>query len=85
VLAILDASLINNSRTGDVKEVLRAEMEARLAKLGLSLEHVSPQSPANSTNFSNWSPITTVKSAQSKTQPADFGPRPNADHNYFTQ
>jgi hypothetical protein len=38
VLAILGATLINNARIGDVKEVLRAEMDARFAKLDLSLE-----------------------------------------------
>ena len=38
VLAILGATLINNARIGDIKEVLRAEMDARFAKLDLSLE-----------------------------------------------
>jgi hypothetical protein len=38
VLAILGATLINNARIGDVKEVIRAEMDARFAKLDLSLE-----------------------------------------------
>jgi hypothetical protein len=38
VLAILGATLVNNVRIGDVKEVLRAEMDARFAKLDLSLE-----------------------------------------------
>jgi low affinity Fe/Cu permease len=38
VLAILGATLINNARIGDVKEVLRAEMDARFARLDLSLE-----------------------------------------------
>ncbi len=38
VLAILGATLINNARVGDVKEVLRAEMDARFAKLDLNLE-----------------------------------------------
>ena len=39
VLAILGATLINNTRIGDVKEVLRAEMDARFTKLDLNLEH----------------------------------------------
>ena len=38
VLAIIGATLVNNARIGDVKEVLRAEMDARFAKLDLSLE-----------------------------------------------
>ena len=45
VLAIVVATLVNNSRIGDVnlrigdvKEVLRAEMDAGFAKLDLSLE-----------------------------------------------
>lgn len=38
VLAILGATLVNKARIGDVKEVLRAEMDARFAKLDLSLE-----------------------------------------------
>jgi hypothetical protein len=38
VLVILGATLVNNARIGDVKEVLRAEMDARFAKLDLSLE-----------------------------------------------
>ena len=39
VLAILGATLINNTRIGDVKEALRAEMDARFTKLDLNLEH----------------------------------------------
>lgn len=38
VLAILAATLVNNARIGDVKEVIRAEVDARFAKLDLSLE-----------------------------------------------
>ena len=38
VIAILGGTLINNTRIGDVKEVLRAEMDAGFAKLDLSLE-----------------------------------------------
>jgi hypothetical protein len=45
VLVILAATLVNNARIGDVnvrigdvKEVLRAEMDARFAKLDVSLE-----------------------------------------------
>ena len=38
VLAILCATLVNNARIGDVKEVIRAEVDARFAKLDLSLE-----------------------------------------------
>ncbi len=45
VLAILGATLINNARIGDVnlrisdaKDAIRAEMDARFAKLDLSLE-----------------------------------------------
>jgi hypothetical protein len=45
VLAILGATLINNSRIGDVnlrisdaKDVIRAEVDARFAKLDNSLE-----------------------------------------------
>ncbi len=38
VLAIIGATLVNNARIGDVKEVLRAEMGARFARLDLSLE-----------------------------------------------
>ena len=38
VLAILGATLVNNARIGDIKEVLRAEVDARFAKLDLSLE-----------------------------------------------
>jgi hypothetical protein len=45
VLAILGSTLVNNSRIGDLnlrigdaKDVLRAEMDARFAKLDLSLE-----------------------------------------------
>ena len=39
VLAILGATLINNTRIGDVKEAFRAEMDARFTKLDLNLEH----------------------------------------------
>lgn len=38
LLAILCATLVNNARIGDVKEVIRAEMDARFARLDLSLE-----------------------------------------------
>jgi low affinity Fe/Cu permease len=38
VLAILGATLVNNARIGDVKDVIRAEVDARFAKLDLSLE-----------------------------------------------
>jgi hypothetical protein len=38
VLAILGASLVNNARIGDVKDVIRAEVDARFAKLDLSLK-----------------------------------------------
>jgi len=38
VLAILGATLVNNARIGDVKDVIRAEIDARFAKLDLSLE-----------------------------------------------
>jgi low affinity Fe/Cu permease len=38
VLAILCATLVNNTRIGDVKDVIRAEVDARFAKLDLSLE-----------------------------------------------
>jgi low affinity Fe/Cu permease len=38
VLAILGATLVNNARIGDVKDVIRAEVDARFAKVDLSLE-----------------------------------------------
>jgi low affinity Fe/Cu permease len=38
VLAILGATLVNNARIGDVKDVIRAEVDARFARLDLSLE-----------------------------------------------
>jgi len=38
VLAILGATFVNNARIGDVKDVIRAEVDARFAKLDLSLE-----------------------------------------------
>lgn len=38
VLAILGATLVNNARIGNVKDVIRAEVDARFAKLDLSLE-----------------------------------------------
>jgi hypothetical protein len=38
VLAILAATLVTNARIGDVKEVIRAEVDARFVKLDLSLE-----------------------------------------------
>jgi hypothetical protein len=38
VLAILGATLVNNARIGDVKDVIRAEVDARFARLDLSLQ-----------------------------------------------
>jgi hypothetical protein len=38
VLVILAARLVNNVRVGDVKEVIRAQVDTRFAKLDLSLE-----------------------------------------------
>jgi hypothetical protein len=38
VVAILGATLVNNASIGDVKDVIRAEVDARFAKLDVSLE-----------------------------------------------
>jgi hypothetical protein len=55
-VAFLGATLVKNARIGDVNDVIRAEVDARLATLDLSPELRLAQLTETWMNFSNWLP-----------------------------